>query len=173
MQTTKQYSNTFILLIKIGVQSAQELPAQARLEQLLLPPLHTRLPLAQCPPRSRAQRGLRCTPRRPQRAAAPVPWPLCNVTHSYVCHDAFIHVTWPIDTSDVTHSYLARARAEARAESGEKSQGLPGSFVTPTSLGYPLSVFNNKLYSQTLGYPISVFNKNSTLKRKKPTFSFQ
>ena len=86
-------SNTFILLMKIGVQSAQELPAQARLEQLLLPPLHTRLPLAQCQPRSRAQRGLRCTPRRPQRAAAPAPWPLCDVTHSYVGHDAFIHVT--------------------------------------------------------------------------------
>jgi len=51
-------------------------------------------------------------------------------------------------------------------------RGCQGLF-TPVSLGYPLSVFNNKLYSQTLGYPISVFNKNSTLKRKKPTFSFQ
>jgi len=28
------------------------------------------------------------------------------MTHSYVCHDAFICVTWLMNICDVTHSYV-------------------------------------------------------------------
>jgi len=37
-----------------------------------------------------------------------VPWRIhmCDMTHSYVWHDAFICVTWLIHMCDMTHSYV-------------------------------------------------------------------
>jgi len=39
-----------------------------------------------------------------------VPWliHICTMTHSYTCHDSFIHVTWLwlLHTCDMTHSYM-------------------------------------------------------------------
>jgi len=31
---------------------------------------------------------------------------MCDMTHSYVCHDPFIRAMWPVDTCDRTHWYL-------------------------------------------------------------------